>query len=254
MKREGAGSDKGDEPAREQQPLAAICGLDDPVRRRLYEYVSARPGRVSRDEVASATGVGRPLAAYHLDRLVAVGLLEAGFERSGGRRGPGAGRPAKVYARSSREFAVTFPPREYELAGRLLAEAVESDPDGAALHCLRRAARAVGNEMGQSARGSGRTPCSGQPAWQAMRAALREHQFEPYDDGDARLGLRNCPFHRLAVQHRDVVCTMNLALIEGMTDGLGASDLRPVLDPGPGRCCVVVTRSAVDDDPTPEES
>lgn len=253
MEHDGSGRDRAGEPGREQQPLAAICGLDDPVRRRLYEYVSSRPGRVSRDEAASATGVGRPLAAYHLDRLVAVGLLDAGFERSGGRSGPGAGRPAKVYARSSREFAVTVPPREYELAGRLLAEAVESDPDGAALQCLRTAARTIGSEMGRSARGSGPVPPSGQPAWHAMRAALSAHQFEPYDDTDGRLGLRNCPFHRLALLHRNVVCTMNLALIEGITAGLGATGLRPVLDPGPDRCCVVVTRSARGDDQPPKE-
>jgi predicted ArsR family transcriptional regulator len=254
MERDGSGRGGGGEPARAQEPFAAICGLDDPVRRRLYEYVSGRPDRVSRDEAASATGVGRPLAAYHLDRLVAVGLLEAGYERPSGRSGPGAGRPAKVYARSSQEFAVTVPPREYELAGLLLAEAVESDPDGAALHCLHKAARAVGTEMGQSARGAGSGGCSGDRSWQAMHTALRAHQFEPYDDPDGRIALRNCPFHRLAVRHRQVVCSMNLSLIEGITDGLGASDLRPELEPGPGRCCVVVARSASDDDQPPKES
>lgn len=238
-----------DAPAAREQPWAAICGLDDPVRRRLYEYVSGRPDRVTRDEAAAATGVGRPLAAYHLDRLVAVGLLEAGYERRRGRTGPGAGRPAKVYARSGAEFAVTVPAREYELAARLLAEAVESDSGGTALRGLHRAARAMGTEMGQAARGSRHSARKGQPAWHAMRDALNAHQFEPYDEGDGRIGLRNCPFHRLAVRHRDVVCTMNLALIEGIADGLGTAGLRPLLEPRPGRCCVVVTRDA-----PPEES
>jgi predicted ArsR family transcriptional regulator len=230
-------------PAREQ-PFAAICGLDDAVRRRLYDYVAGRPGRVSRDEAASAMGVGRPLAAYHLDRLVAIGLLEAGYERPGGRSGPGAGRPAKVYARSDREFAVTVPPREYELAAQLLTEAVASDHGGAAREGLLQAAEIMGAEMGRAARGEGEPARDGRPAWEAMRAALETHQFEPVGDDAGRLALRNCPFHHLAVQHPDVVCAMNLALIEGLAKGLGTDGLRPVLEPRPGRCCVIVAPAA----------
>jgi hypothetical protein len=33
---------------------------------------------------------------------------------------------------------------------------------------------------------------------------------------------------------------MNLALIGGLVDGLGAAGMRAVLDPAPGRCCVVI--------------
>src|SRR5580704_9447721 len=107
--------------------LAAVSSLDDPVRARLYEVVSASTAAVGRDEAAAAAGIGRPLAAYHLDKLVELGLLTATYQRTTGRDGPGAGRPAKFYARSGREFAVTVPPREYELAARLLAVAVDSD-------------------------------------------------------------------------------------------------------------------------------
>ena len=52
--------------------------------------------------------------------------------------------------------------------------------------------------------------------------------------------LRNCPFHQLAEHHRDVVCGMNLGLIEGILTGLGADGLRAVLDPRPGHCCVAI--------------
>ena len=107
--------------------LAAVSSLDDPVRRSLYEFVSGSAEPVGRDAAAAAAGIGRPLAAYHLDKLVGLGLLSASYQRPAGRGGPGAGRPAKVYARSGNEFAVTVPPREYELAARLLAVAVESD-------------------------------------------------------------------------------------------------------------------------------
>jgi hypothetical protein len=121
---------------------AAVRGLGDPVRRELYAYVSRRDEPVCRDEAAAAVGIGRPLAAYHLDKLCDLGLLIASYRRPAGRGGPGAGRPAKVYARSPGEFAVTVPPRQYELAGLLLAEAVGADPSGQATAALRRAAAA----------------------------------------------------------------------------------------------------------------
>src|SRR5690242_13632713 len=208
---------------RDEQRLALVYGLDDPVRRRLYDFVSASAEPVGRDQAASVVGIGRPLAAYHLDRLVSLGLLTADFRRPPGRSGPGAGRPAKVYARSTVEFAVTAPPREYELAARLLAEAVESDASGFSLACLKRAARRFGAEIGRGSagelprRGAGSRPaahgCTGE---QAMRAVLTEHGFEPFTNADGNMALRNCPFHQLAERHREVVCTMNLALLEGV--------------------------------------
>ncbi len=232
---------------RDEQRLALVYGLDDPVRRRLYDYVSGSAEPVGRDEAAAATGIGRPLAAYHLDRLVSLGLLIADYRRPPGRTGPGAGRPAKVYARSPREFTVTAPPREYELAARLLAEAVESDASGFSLACLKRAARRLGAEIGRgSASQSQRRDAGPRPAARggsdeaAMREVLTEHGFEPFADNDGSMALRNCPFHQLAESHREIVCTMNLALLEGVATGIGAQDVRPCLEPVPGRCCVVV--------------
>src|ERR1700729_2847140 len=107
--------------------LSAVSSLDDPVRGRLYQAVAGSARPAGRDEAAAAAGIGRPLAAYHLDKLVELGLLTASYQRPPGRGGPGAGRPAKRYARSAAEFTVAVPPREYELAARLLAAAVEAD-------------------------------------------------------------------------------------------------------------------------------
>jgi predicted ArsR family transcriptional regulator len=232
---------------RDEQRHALVYGLDDPVRRRLYDYVAGSAEPVGRDEAAEAVGIGRPLAAYHLDRLVSLGLLTADYRRPPGRTGPGAGRPAKVYARSATEFAVTAPPREYELAARLLAEAVESDASGFSLACLKRAARRLGTEIGRGSAGQPQRPGHGpRPAihgstgQDAMRAVLTEHGFEPFTDEDGGMALRNCPFHQLAERHRDIVCAMNLALLEGVTAGIGARDVRPELQPVQGRCCVVV--------------
>jgi predicted ArsR family transcriptional regulator len=191
--------------------LASLSSLDDPLRRRLYEVVTSHPGPVSRDEAASEAGIGRALAVYHLDKLVESGLLTASYQRPPGRRGPGAGRPAKVYARSDREFAVTVPPREYELA---------------------EAARRLGTELGSAFRPS--------PADRDVKGVLTQQGYEPCGGADGVIRLRNCPFHQLTEQHREVVCGMNLALVEGLVEGLGAGCLRPVLDPQPGHCCVAI--------------
>lgn len=224
---------------------AAVHALGDPVRRELYDYVSRRDELVCRDEAAAAVGIGRPLAAYHLDKLCDLGLLTATYRRPAGRGGPGAGRPAKVYARSPREFAVTVPPRQYELAGLLLAGAVDADSSGQSGAALRRAARGAGASLGLAARTRRR---SAQARGHAARAALRlavmdalaEHGFEPYDDGRDAIRLRNCPFRRLATRYPEVVCGMSLALLEGLVDGLGATGMRPALDPRQGHCCVAV--------------
>jgi len=91
--------------------IAAIAALADPVRRSLYFYVVGRPCHVGRDEAARAVKVSRALAAFHLDKLVQAGLLETIYRRLTKRRGPGAGRPAKLYCPVPRQFTVTLPPR-----------------------------------------------------------------------------------------------------------------------------------------------
>jgi predicted ArsR family transcriptional regulator len=214
--------------------LAAVSSLEDPVRARLYQIVADSSDAVGRDEAAAAAGIGRPLAAYHLDKLVDLGLLTAAYQRPAGRTGPGAGRPAKIYAKSGREFAVTVPAREYELAARLLAVAVESDTGGTTKAALLAAARNCGASFAAAD-----TLGAAEPG-QVLEYTLREHGFEPWRADDGTLHLRNCPFHQLAAEHPDLVCGMNLALITGLVEGLGATGLCPDLAPQPGHCCVVI--------------
>jgi predicted ArsR family transcriptional regulator len=217
-----------------QSALTAVSSLEDPVRARLYQIVSASPEPTGRDEAAAAAGIGRSLAAYHLDRLVELGLLTATFQRPEGRTGPGAGRPPKLYSRSGRQFAVNVPPREYELAARLLAIGVEGDAAGQSRDALRNAAWQYGaNLAGQSQ--------PGVSASQAVQTALAGHGFEPRRDEAGIIRLGNCPFHQLAALHPDLVCGMNLALIDGLISGLGESAIRAALHPGNGQCCVEIT-------------
>jgi predicted ArsR family transcriptional regulator len=209
--------------------LEALSSLDDPIRGRLYEIVRGRTEPVARDDVASAAGIARPLAVYHLDKLVESGLLAVTYRRLTGRTGPGAGRPAKMYTTSDREFAVSVPPRDYELAARVLVRAVEADRSGASLDAVRDAAFGLGRELGDRAR----------PARPGLTRVLADHGYQPVRE-DGALRLRNCPFHQLASRHREAVCGMNLALIDGLITGLRVPDRSPVLDPRDGHCCVAV--------------
>src|SRR3954447_7978061 len=133
--------------------VAAVAALAEPTRRRLYEYVVRRPHPVSRDDVAGALGVPRPTAAFHLDRLVADGLLDVHYERRSGRTGPGAGRPAKLYRRAECTVSVSLPERRYDLAGQLLAEALTAAERSGErpAEALARAAHDRGARLGASA-------------------------------------------------------------------------------------------------------
>jgi predicted ArsR family transcriptional regulator len=212
--------------------ISAVAVLDDPVRRRLYDYVAMQPHGVSRSEAAEAVGVQRTLAAFHLDRLAEAGLVDVTFRRPGGRTGPGSGRPAKLYQRATAEHEVSVPPRDYRRAAELLAEVVDitgAEPE------LQRSARSRGAAAGREARWQ----APAEPDGNLVAGALTTQGYQPYRDGpDIRL--RNCPFHVLASRYPPLICGMNLALLEGLLEGAAVTALEAALDPRPGDCCVVV--------------
>ena len=74
---------------------AGIGALADPVRRALYQYVTAQPDAVGREAAAAAVHVPVHTAKFHLDRLCDEGLLQAEYRRLSGRAGPGAGEPLR---------------------------------------------------------------------------------------------------------------------------------------------------------------
>jgi predicted ArsR family transcriptional regulator len=226
-----------------------IAALGEPVRRSLYKYVVGESGPVSRDQAAAGAGVARHTAKFHLDKLVDDGLLEVEFSRPPGRRGPGAGRPTKYYRRSAQEVAVSLPERHYDLAGRLLARAIiDSERDGVPVSgALRDAARDVGRGLGHQARERA-GPRAGRTALvQAATSVLTEGGYEPRADSEG-VTLANCPFHALAQEYTDLVCGMNLDLMNGLVEGLERSPFEACLDPAPGRCCVRLNET-----PAPKE-
>lgn len=222
---------------REERPLAdrvaAVSALDDSVRRALLDLVSRSQTALSRDEAVRALGLTRRAAAFHLDRLADEGLLTVEFRRLTGRTGPGAGRPSKLYRRTADEIAVTIPERHYELAGELLASAIEASVRSGepARDALMRLAADTGRELGTSSA--------------TFENVLEDTGFEPRPDGAGGIILANCPFHRLARQHTDIVCDLNLELLRGAAEGADHREHTIVLDPEPGRCCVRAVRTPI---------
>ena len=230
-------------PARKaERALARLTTLTDPVRRALYLFVADDPGEVSRDQAARGVRIARPLAAFHLDKLVEQGLLETSFRRLSRRRGPGAGRPAKLYRRSALQLELSLPAREYELAAKLFAGALAAGAPAATRTRTRRAAREFGARLGREARRRAGTRASRVRLLAQLRAVLREHGYEPCDEGTANeaIRLRNCPFDALARDYRPLMCGMNQALLAGVVRGLGLRGLAAEEDPRPGMCCVVL--------------
>ena len=200
--------------------LSRLALLAEPARRRLYELVVRDGGWVSRESAATQTGISRGLVAFHLDKLAAAGLLEVERRRAPGRAGPGAGRPAKLYRRLQGDVAVSVPPRQYDVMGRILLRARHGDAG--------EAARSVGRELGDAA---GAAP---------LTAVLSDLGFTPTAE-DGQIGFANCPFHELAGEDRDTVCALNLDFVRGIVERCGHGVEAVAAESG--GCCVALRPS-----------
>jgi predicted ArsR family transcriptional regulator len=217
--------------------VTTLGALADPVRRALYRFVSDQDEAVSREQAAEGVEVPRHTAKFHLDRLVDEGLLVTEFRRLTGRSGPGAGRPAKLYRRSAREVSVSLPHRRYDLAAEVLADAIERSLDGTPMaEAVTAAADAAGRRAVDAAPEKARTRRARE--LDRVAVALAPFGYEP--KVDAALALANCPFDRLAADHRDLVCGMNLAFVGSVADQLGCAGVRAEQIPGEDGCCVRV--------------
>ena len=217
------------------EQVKGVAALENPLSRRAYRLV-VEQGWVSRDEAAATLELARSVAAFHLEKLVKSGLLKVRYERLSGKRGPGAGRPTKLYGRSDRDFDLSLPPRRYDLAGSLLADAItraksKGTPIGEA---VARVAREAGQRVGFK-----NSVASDDSVNQvALMDVLESYGYEPKKLG-SQITMLNCPFDNLAEQYRDLVCGMNFEFISGVVDGVGESEKYTTrLLPETGYCCV----------------
>jgi predicted ArsR family transcriptional regulator len=223
----------------DRNAVAAVAALDDDVRRALYECVRATGAPVTREAAAAEVGISRKLAAFHLDKLVELGLLRSGFAADPTRR---VGRAPRVYEPAQTDIAVRLPERTPEVLATILLDAVTGhrpDEDGRA--AALRVAREHGVAAGAAARSRRRPGRLGvERATALARDVLAEHGFEPYSS-ETGLRLRNCPFHPLAARDPALVCGLNRAYLSGVLDGLGAEGrIAAELAPRAGECCVEI--------------
>ena len=219
--------------------VGRIAALAEPIRRALYRYVSTEQGPVGREQAASAVGVAPHVAKFHLDKLEADGLLDSEYSRPPGRTGPGAGRPAKRYRRAKRELSVSVPERRYDLAGQVMAQAIDTATDSGTplAGAVHEAAAEHGRHLGErvTARlGRRRSPAA---VRQAITGVLSDFGYEPRTDG-GDVTLTNCPFHALAQEHTDLVCGINLDLSSALLETWAGGGMQASLEPAPARCCV----------------
>lgn len=223
-----------------ERHAVGIGALADPTRRALYTYVVSSREAVGREEAASATGVSVSTAGFHLEKLAAEGLLDTELRRLTGRSGPGAGRPSKLYRRGRAEFAVSLPPRRYDVVGEILSTAFERVAQGGDVDLsLTEAALGQGHDLGLAARDAGAT---GDVPGLVDVLSRQGYDARPVE-GAARpevVELANCPFDTLARRHVDLVCGLNQHFVQGVADGLGCRRARARLAPTEGMCCVRV--------------
>lgn len=229
--------------ASEEAPaaIAAVAALEDPTRRALYHYVAGAGQAVGREQAAAALGLPHHVARFHLDRLLAVGLLQVEYKRPSGRGGPGAGHPTKLYRPASAEYAVNLPERRYDLAGTVLTRAVATAMrDGTPVsHALELAAGDTGRTIGAKTKPHGIRRRRQRGALSAALATLDSCGFAPRPDGNGYV-LANCPFQKLAKDEPEVICQMNLAFVAALLEEIGVPSGAPQLDPAEGRCCVTL--------------
>ena len=231
--------------------VAAVAALDDPVRAALYRHARGADGPVTREGAAAAVGISRKLAAFHLDKLVACGLLRspsaaapATVPATAPATAParrGVGRAPKLYEPTD-GVSVQVPERDHALlAGSLVDAVLDQREDESARAAALRVARERGRDLGAAERDRSRPGRLGaERALGLTREVLDRHGFEPSRRGEC-VQLRNCPFHPLAARAPALVCGLNREFVAGLLDGLQASGVaEAALAPAAGRCCVEI--------------
>src|SRR5689334_25431421 len=105
-----------------RRAIKAVAALDDELRHGMFSFIRGVRRPVSRDEAAASVGISRKLAAFHLDKLVEAGVLQARYESAGGVRK--VGRRPKVYEPVADDLQVTIPQRQHDVLARVLVDAV----------------------------------------------------------------------------------------------------------------------------------
>ena len=203
----------------EEEIQRLVAALGDPTRRKVFFTVREAGALIGKDEVAAAVGINRRLAGFHLDKLVEQGFLRAEFHRRTGRTGPGAGRPAKLYALAEAEADVQLHERHYDLLAQLLLRAMQDRSGAPAQDVLQRVGFDFGRELADRERAAGASlgHASVTEAVQQVVRLLARYGFAPQVDAEAgSITARACPFEEMAFDDPERVCALDRAIWRGV--------------------------------------
>lgn len=222
------------------EPPAGAALLVSPVRRAVVDELAAldeatRRVGLTAAELGARLGLHTTTIRFHVDQLVAAGVLEAHFVRSGG-----VGRPSKKYLLHERALAESEAgheaPGPYRVLAGLLASAMsagESEqltPEEAGVRWAQHRAASAGEPDPEH-------------KVDAVIELLAEWGYTPQTEATADgtavdITLRECPFLDLAHTHPDVVCGVHRGLLRGALTAVGEPDARVSLQPfvGPDTC------------------
>lgn len=211
------------------QELGALASsLGDATRRGIYISVREAVEPVTASQIAKLFALHTNVARHHLDKLVTDGYLRVSHRRQPGKRGPGAGRPAKHYEPTRKEVSVQFPARRYDLLAELLLRVVErfgAEQAG-------RVAEEVGAEFGRELAAEVGLPDDDgfDGAVQSVARVMLGVGFDTSTDvKDHTLVTRSCPFGETATQHPEVVCRLDQGIVRGLLEASNQAALPTVI-------------------------
>ena len=254
----------------ETRELAGVELLASPVRRRIVDLLAAHAAAVDESdqelglvgppgltaaELAETVGLHLTAVRFHLDLLVAAGLVGTQSRPSG------VGRPRKLYAINPGCFdgeVEAVAEDAYRRLATVLTTSWRSD-DGTA-PTPRQAGRAWSIEHAPHDPAAGapsRTPGQWLDKIGRMIDLLSGWGYTPEVSTSrggrrATIKLVDCPFLELAHSRPDVVCAVHRGLIAGAMEAFGETDAKTSLQPftGPNECLAHVTRKPFDPDAT----
>ena len=204
---------------------------DQPRRQALLEALRGSDAALGVTELAEQLGIHANTVRFHLDALVAEGLVDRRLEEPTGR-----GRPRTVH--SPHPGMDRGGSRQYQLLAKILLGQLSTDPDAGAV--AETAGRNWGGYLVEQIPPPRRPGAA--EATERLTAMMTDLGFAPQPDGDRaeRIRLRHCPFLELAEEYSPTLCPLHLGLMRGaLTEiraPITATRLEPFAEPD---ACIV---------------
>lgn len=214
--------------------MSTPSGLGNPSppvsgRLRVLELLRSVPGALGVTDLAAQLGLHANTVRFHVNRLVAAGLVTREVEEH-----TGPGRPRLTFAAVTQQD-MAGGQRKYQLLADMLAGFIAgTSPDAAG------EAEELGRTWGRylATRPAPAKRVTEEESLQELVRVLDDIGFAPRlteDDHESQVLLRHCPFLEVASAHREVVCSLHLGVMQGVLaeqrSPLEATHLRPFVEP-----------------------